>query len=238
MISYPGTALSQVATKEVCMKLTFSSSVTWDNPTLGTFARLRSLVLCFIPWLILFLFASNTHSPDWRHAVISNLLQPSRPLCFSSKRSKTDAASQSSAPTGSVVVRQNVVPSHRHKGKWCHTRKTTEYTHCNLNSPSPGTRLRRNDCGNWAVASFFTQKASHKVRNDLICMHCPLQICVAVGLHPQWVCHTLNYQLPLLTLPSFSCKLATKLLPSKVTYSSKSFVTPWNVKADGVQWDI
>lgn len=40
--------------------------------------------------------------------------------------------------------------------------------------------LRRGECG-----GFFTQKAACHVSNDLICMHCPFQICVNVGLPSQ-----------------------------------------------------
>lgn len=80
---------------------------------------------------------------------------------------------------------------------------------------------------------FWTQKASHCVSNDLICMHCPLQICVTVGLPnpPQTGLLCFKLPPPHLTLPPFPLKSCYS------SYYTKSFLGSWNVKAGGVQWE-
>lgn len=62
--------------------------------------------------------------------------------------------------------------------KWGYYYYTTViYFQPNRNIPRRGVGV--------LLVFFLTQKASHCVSNDLICMHCPLQICVTVGLpHP------------------------------------------------------
>lgn len=74
--------------------------------------------------------------------------------------------------------------------KWGYYYYTTViYLQPNRNIP------RRGGCV--LLVFLWTQKASHYVSNDLICMHCPLQICVTVGLPhpPKQVCCASNYHL-------------------------------------------
>lgn len=77
------------------------------------------------------------------------------------------------------------IPAHSQR-KFVNT--TVIYLQPNRNIP------RRGGCV--LLVFLWTQKASHYVSNDLICMHCPLQICVTVGLPPpKQVCCASNYHL-------------------------------------------
>lgn len=152
----------------------------------------------------------------WHHAVIRNSIRASHSFVRPQNVWRRTCTSQFSLSTDPRHLSEGEDPrlsdKMLHPGtftkeiwKWCQKysmqapdslHKWGYYYYTTIIYLQPNRNIPRRGVGVLLVV-FWTQKASHYVSNDLICMHCPLQICVTVGLPhpPKQVCCASNYHI-------------------------------------------
>lgn len=152
------------------------------------------------------LFPSKTFSPGWHRGVFHISIQLHSLLSYLRVVSVCDEclSFQCHLSHGNVflIVRENIASWHS-----CHARNKAKHTSKNHTEKSvihnsnmehvnhsPATRGTRG-VERFSMYFYPPTKTSRRASNDVICMHCPIQIWNTVGLPSQELCSALHYRL-------------------------------------------